>query len=157
MGMITGEQRSWVTPRARARLVGAAWTALVGALALAACGGGSALKAAGTSTTTAAKVAAKRSPGVAVPAAAQSVASALTSPDAATADAALTPAAAAAAGAGPLFPARSTLTLNTKSWHQSGRFANAAATLKSGTKTSAYEIGFLETPQGWRVTFATET
>jgi hypothetical protein len=86
---------------------------------------------------------------------AQTVASALTSADAAIADSALTPAAAATAGAGPLFPAGSTLTLTRNSWHQSGRFANATASVKDEAKTSPYEIGFLETPQGWRVTFAT--
>jgi hypothetical protein len=47
--------------------------------------------------------------------------------------------------------------MDADSWHQSGRFANATATVKAGSKTSTYEIGFLETPQGWRVTFATKS
>jgi hypothetical protein len=130
---------------------------LVGAIVLTGCGAGSPPESSGTSTTAAANTAAKRTPGIAVPAAAQTVATQLASPDGATADGALTPAAAAAAGAGPLFPAGSTLTLDADSWHQSGRFANATATVKTGAKTSTYEIGFLKTPSGWRVTFATKT
>ena len=115
------------------------------------CGGASAPKTPGASGVS------QTTPGVAPPPAAESVASRLVSPSAAVAHSALAPAASALAGSGPLFPAGSTLQLGADSWHQSGRAANATASVTTkGGSPHTYEIGFLQTPDGWRVTFATK-
>jgi hypothetical protein len=123
------------------------------ALVLAACGGGGSPASSGSAPASTKTPVTK--PGTNPPAGAKSVASSLTSTNTSVAHGALAPAAAGLVSAGPLFPAGSVLTLQSDSWHQSGRFANAIASVTDKSKTSTYEIGFLETPQGWRVTFAT--
>jgi hypothetical protein len=128
---------------------------LVIALVLTSCGGGSASTA--SKSTAATHSTATTKPGAPPPAAAEQVASQLASPNATVAHSVLAPAAGALVSGGPLFPSGSTLTLAPDSWHQNGRFANATANVRDNSKTSTYEIGFLDTPAGWRVTFATPT
>jgi hypothetical protein len=120
------------------------------ALALSACGGGAAPKASGTTNGSV-----STTPGSPPPQAAKSVATQLASPSESVSHAALAPAAASLVSPGALFPAGTTVELNPNTWHQYGRSANATATVTTKRTTRSYEIGFLDTPSGWRVTFDT--
>jgi hypothetical protein len=68
---------------------------------------------------------------------------------------ALTPVADQVLPAGWIFPSGTTVRLIADSWHASGAYANASATVVTpGAASSTYEVGFMREGSQWRVTFA---
>lgn len=88
------------------------------------------------------------------PNAASRLATHLTSPSATVQRSALTSTAASLLPPGSLFPFGARIRLDPDGWHQAGRFADATATVTSGRSNQRYEVGYMDTLAGWRVTFA---
>lgn len=92
--------------------------------------------------------------GDAAPGAAFEVARRLVSPDPGVRQSAFTHEASDLVTSGRLFPSGTKLVLDHGSWLVSGAFANAAATVtEPGKEAQVFEIGFMKTVSGWRVTF----